>query len=155
MSSGNDYKTKIGQSTITGLRIWTALTGPSVRNKADIMTRVNKSWLSVMQEEKCEYICNAGVSLKDVHNLNHMGVEQTLYLARKLNPDVSSESVKKIVRSCLRCQCIDPALITDTCGELSVDKNWRRLSVDVKHYRQQQPYLYVVDSYKMECIKSI
>ena len=80
-------------------------------------------------------------SLEDVHN---MGVERTLYLARKLNLDVSRESVKKIVSSCLRCQCIDPGPVTYTCGEFSVDMNWRRLAVDVTHYRQL-PYLSVVN----------
>ena len=89
-----------------------------------------------MQEEKCEDICNAGVSLEDVHNLNHMGVERTLYLDCKLNPDVSRESMKKIARSCLRYPCIDPAPVIHTCGELSVDMNWSRLAVDVTHYRQ-------------------
>ena len=64
---------------------------PSMRNKADILTRVKKSWLSVVQEEKCEDICNAGVTLEDVYNLNHMEVERTLYLAPKLDPDVSRE----------------------------------------------------------------
>ena len=37
---------------------------PSMRNKVNILTRVKKSWLSVMQEEKCEDICN--VSLENV-----------------------------------------------------------------------------------------
>ena len=97
-----------------------------------------------MKEEKCENICNAGVSLEDVHNLNHMGVEPTLYLVGKLNLDVSRESVKKIIKSCLRCQCIDPASVIHTCGELSVNMNWWRLAVDVTHYRQL-PYLSVVD----------
>ena len=61
----------IGKSTRTGSRIWPELT-PSMKNKADILTRVKKSWLSVTQEEKCEDICNTGGSLEDVHNLNHM-----------------------------------------------------------------------------------
>ena len=52
--------------------------------------------------------------------------------------------MKKIVKSCLRCQCIGPALVTHICGELSVDMNCRRLAIDVTYYRQL-PYLSVVD----------
>ena len=96
-----------------------------MRNKADILIRIKKSWLSVMQEEKCGDICNVGVSQGEVHNLNHMGVEPTLYLVGKLNLDVSRESVKKIIRSCLRCQCIDPDPVIHTCGELRADMNCR------------------------------
>ena len=83
-----------------------------------------------------------------------MEVERTLYLARKLDLDVSRESVKKVVRSCLRCQCIDPVPTTYSCGEISIDMNWKQLAVNVTHYRQlpvnvthyrQLPYLCIVD----------
>ena len=49
------------------------------------------------------YICSAGVSLKNVNNLNYMGVENTIFLARKRNPKISRKSAKKVVRSCVRC----------------------------------------------------
>ena len=35
----------------------------------------------------------------------------------------------------MRCQGIDPVLIR-SCGEISVDMNWRRLEVNVTHNRQ-------------------
>ena len=64
-----------------------------------------------MQDVKFRDVCNAGVSLEDVHNLNYMEIKQTLYLAWKLDPDMSRELVKKVVRICVRCQCIDPTPI--------------------------------------------
>ena len=74
-----------------------------VKNTADILTRVKKSWLSSVQDNKYRYICSAGVSLKNVNNLNYMGVENTIFLARKRNPKISRKSAKKVVRSCVRC----------------------------------------------------
>ena len=47
-----------------------------------------------MQDVKFRNVCNAGVSLEDVHNLNHVGVKRTLYLAQKLDIGMSKELVK-------------------------------------------------------------
>ena len=85
----------------TGSRIWIEHTlnhVPSVKNKADVLTRVKISWLSSIQGDKHRDICNASVSLEDVHNLKYMGVKRTLYLTQKLDPGMRRESVKKVVR---------------------------------------------------------
>ena len=62
-----------------------------------------------MQDNNYVDICNAGVSLEDVHNLNNMEVKRTLYLAQKIDSDISRESVKK---GFTMCQCIEPVPIT-------------------------------------------
>ena len=52
--------------------------------------------------------------------------------------------MKKVVRNYLRCQCTDCAHITHISDEVSNDSNWKRLAVDVTHYRQL-PYLSILD----------
>lgn len=61
-----------------------------------------------------------------------------------MDPSISKDQVKDIVRHCERCQSIDPAPVVHSKGELSVQQNWKRLAIDVTHYRQV-PYLSVVD----------
>ena len=115
---------------------------PSKENKADNMTRVKKSWLSAVKRSDDEYV--VALNLKDSHEVHHMGVDRSLYLARKLDPGVSREAVKAVVRACQRCQRIDPAPVAHTKGQLSMDKNWCRVAIDVTHY-QNKPYLSLVD----------
>lgn len=120
---------------------------PSAKNKADMLTRVKKQWLATDpgSENVTEVCCNGvSVDLGEVHKMHHMGVERTLYLARKLDPSVTKGAVKKVVGGCARCQSIDPAPVTHCPGELSVKVSWSRLAVDVTHYRQI-PYLSMVD----------
>ncbi|KAK3882626.1 hypothetical protein Pcinc_012994 [Petrolisthes cinctipes] len=120
---------------------------PTMKNKADALTRVKKAWLVPRTERKVgsTTACCAGtVNLRDMHNMHHMGVERTLYLARKVDPMVSRLAVKDVVRSCDNCQSIDPAPSVHEAGEVSVGDNWRRLAVDMTHYRHL-PYLSMVD----------
>lgn len=42
-----------------------------------------------------------------------------------------------MVRHCSRCQSIDPALTIHEAGNISVKNDWRRLAIDVTHYRQE------------------
>ena len=108
------------------------------KNKADALTRVPKHWLK--QEKN---LCSVSL-VSDVHEKSHMGVERTLYLARKLNPEVTRSEVKNLVRACEECQSINPAPVRHEEGVLSVGKNWSRIAVDVTHYRGI-PYLSIVD----------
>lgn len=117
---------------------------PTEKNKADILTRVKKSWLAGSEGDHVAVCAGAVVDLAELHNRTHMGIDRTLYLARKLDPKVSRESVKRIVQCCDRCQSIDPAPVVHKGGELSVENNWKRLAIDVTHYRQT-PYLSIVD----------
>ena len=83
-------------------------------------------------------MCCAGqLDLKQSHDMHHLGVEVSIYLARKVDPTVSKDSMKKVVRECLRCQMIDPAPSRHMEGTLGVTQDWQRLAVDVAHCRQR------------------
>ena len=119
----------------------------SQKNRADVLTRVKKQWIenerkpSEMTEQS---VCAASVDLKENHAAHHLGVDRTLFIARKIDPTVSRDAVKRVVRECEACQSIDPAPVSHEVGNLWVDENWKRLAIDVTHYRQI-PYLSVVD----------
>ena len=87
--------------------------------------------------------CSVSV-LEEVHNKVHMGVDRTLQLARRLDPQIRRVDVKKHVRACTKCQSIDPAPVKHEIGQLLVEKVWSRLAIDVTHYRGI-PYLSMVD----------
>ena len=117
----------------------------SAKNVADGLTRVKKQWLKVAVVDEEETCCvSANVDLRQMHNMHHMGVDRTLYLAHKVDPATTRDAVKRVVASCQQCQSIDPAPVTHQAGEISVAANWRRLAIDVTHYRRV-PYLSVVD----------
>ncbi|XP_076043782.1 uncharacterized protein LOC143026883 [Oratosquilla oratoria] len=115
-------------------------------NKADALTRVKKSWLKVKEEhdEKFE-VCAAGsLCAKELHGTHHLGVDRSLFLARKVDPNISREEVRRAMRACVRCPSIDPTSKPHAAGELNVIENWRRLAVDVTHCRRGM-YLSMVD----------
>ncbi|XP_076055165.1 uncharacterized protein LOC143033558 [Oratosquilla oratoria] len=119
----------------------------SETNKADALTRVKKSWLKAKEEqdEKKLEVCAAGsFRAKELHETHHLGVDRSLFLARKVNPNISREEVRHAVRACARCQSIDPAPRPHSAGELCVEENWGRLAIDVTHY-QGTRYLSMVD----------
>ena len=66
---------------------------PSERNKANVLTRVKKSWLSAGKEGEEDGICAGAVSLREMHEMHHLGVDRSLYLARKVDPAVTRQSV--------------------------------------------------------------
>ena len=105
---------------------------PSEQNKADVLTRVKKSWLSAGKEGEETGVCTGASSLREMH---HLGVNRSLYLARKVDTTVTRQSVQRVVKGCERCQRIDPATMVHEGGEIWVTGNWRRLAVDVTHYR--------------------
>ena len=119
---------------------------PSEKNKADPLTRVKKAWLGVPKEEENETeLCCVGVpSVKELHQMHHMGIDRTLFVARRVDPAVTREKVRQVVRECDRCQGIDPAPVMHEPGRIRVDSDWKRLAVDVTHYRHQL-YLSMVD----------
>ena len=118
---------------------------PTLKNKADELTRVSKKWLALGSGDPGgEDVCAGVVDVEELHNMHHVGVERTLFLARKVDPGVARGSVQRVVRGCERCQSIDPAPVVHTRGEIGVDETWRRLAIDVTHYRQLL-YLTLVD----------
>ncbi|XP_076036043.1 uncharacterized protein LOC143021997 [Oratosquilla oratoria] len=118
----------------------------SEANKADALTRVKKSWLKAKeeQEEKLEMCAAGSFRAKELHETHHLGVDRSLFLARKVNPNISREEVRHAVRACARCQSINPAPRPHSAGELCVEENWGRLAIDVTHYRGTR-YLSMVD----------
>lgn len=124
----------------------TAVFVPSEKNKADGLTRVKRAWLGMPKEKGNETeLCCVGVpSVKELHQMHHMGVDRTLYVAKRVDPTVTREKVRQVVRECDRCQAIDPAPMVHEPGRISVENDWKRLAVDVTHYRHQL-YLSLVD----------
>ena len=72
-----------------------------------------------------------------------MRVERTGFLAKKMDPAVTEECVKEVVKRCSRCQSIDPAPMRHEWGDLGVSDSWQRLAIDVTHYKRE-PYLEVL-----------
>ncbi|KAF2354244.1 Integrase catalytic core [Trinorchestia longiramus] len=132
-----------------GLKIQISLVHTD-KNKADVLTRVKKRWLCGLEvggndiDEHEQVSSSAYPNIIEVHNKHHVGVDRPLYLARKMDPNISREDVKRVVRACERCQSIDPAPLKHETGEVSVKNNWCRLAIDVMHYRGR-PYLSMVD----------
>lgn len=118
---------------------------PTSKNLADVLTRVKKEWLTKSEVDEVYAACAVGhIDLRALHDRHHMGVDRTLFLARKIFPGTSRDAVKKVVQSCERCQSIDPAPVTHKGGGLSVSEVWNRLAIDVTHHHQI-PYLSIVD----------
>ena len=109
----------------------------SDKNKAD------KRWL-VMNNAVGDNVCYGAVSVKEVHDAHHFGVDRTLFLPRQLARNVSREIVDRVVRQCDRCQMKDPSPVRHKSEELPVAGLWQRIAVDIVHYRSK-PYLSVVD----------
>ena len=130
---------------------WDMFLVPSAKNKADIPTRVPQSWLkqstnscpveavalSPSNADKCDFA-------KRSHTLHHCGVDTTLYFARQMDPRVTREEADLAVKSCRKCQSIDPSPVRVIGGELSVEVNWQRIAVDVTHHGREK-YLTLVD----------
>ena len=108
----------------------------SETNRADALTRVNKTWL---QAKKDEPVCAATVEA--LHAQHHFGVERTLYLAHFVNPLFTRADVEWYVRNCANCQSIGPAPVQHNSGVLGVEQCWSRLAVGATHYRGKMlPY---------------
>ena len=107
---------------------------PSERNKADVLTRV-KSWLSTGKDGEEDGICAGAVSLREMH---HLGVDRSLYLARKVDPAVTRQSVQRVVKGCEQCQRIDPAPAVHEGEEIWVTGNWRRWNMRTRRLSEQR-----------------
>ncbi|XP_067942815.1 uncharacterized protein [Watersipora subatra] len=145
------------RNTITkyGLSVTMRLV-PTVKNKADRMTRVPKKWLghrgmSGGEAESMAAAIFTGESLRDAvwaaDLPHHLGVERTLYLAQQVRSDLTREQVKRKLAGCEACQRVDPAPrgenLVET-GSLAVENNWCRVAIDVTHYGGQV-FLSMVD----------
>ena len=114
-------------------------------NRADVLTRVRKGWLDQSDEGGAGGQMRITVEeVKALHDRHHMGVERTWFLVKRVDPAVTKECVKEVVKRCSRCQSIDPAPVKHEGGDLGVSESWQRLAIDVTHYRGE-PYLTVLD----------
>ena len=94
--------------------------------------------------------------IKAAHLPHHLGVERTLYLAKKISGTVSRRQVQEALSQCEPCQRIDPSLRVESRvekGSLSVESNWERLAIDVTHYRKAV-YLLLIDCGPSHCCAS-
>jgi hypothetical protein len=121
------------------------------QNKADRLTRVPKRWLS-HHEESCATSC-VPVSdscvlnkVRNIHQLHHFVANRTLYTVMKSCPkvNVTMKDVQQVVKTCERCNSIDPAPIRWEQGTLEVNQTWCRVACDVTHYNAKR-YLTLVD----------
>ena len=110
----------------------------TLKNKSNVLTREDDV------ENDDRDVCAGAMDLRKVHDMHHMGVERSLFQARKFDPTVTKQAVRSVVRSCSKCQSIDPAPVSHEKGEIGVRDNWKRITIDVTHYRQV-PYLSIVD----------
>ena len=109
----------------------------SCRNKADRLTRVSKKWLQAPASSSeccCAAVEEESAAVRQIHERAHFGVNRTLYLVRLSHPSVSRDLVTKVVKSCSRCNSIDPAPVQWEKGELGVEESWSRIAIDVTHY---------------------
>lgn len=120
---------------------------PSSKNKADALTRVPATWLRRRSDSRSEQTLTAVAieKIQSSHNLHHVGVDRSLSIARQqFGMDVTRSDVEQVVKSCPRCQIIDPAPVRWKHGSLAIEKTWYRLSIDVTHY-DNKLYLTIVD----------
>ena len=117
---------------------------PSVGNKADILTRVPRSWLQEVNLTNAQGCAATQIALEQQHQKHHFGVERTLHLARQINPEITRSEVERVVKACARCNSIDPAPVKWNNGHLHVDSCWERVAIDITHY-QRDRYLSVID----------
>ena len=111
----------------------------SAENKADVLTRVPKKWLSL---ENGMPVCGAVAATSDqdittIHETSrHPGIRRTLYFCRKLYPTVQRRQIRNVVRACQACQSFDPAPEKWQKGKLAVSEIWCRVSMDICHVKE-------------------
>lgn len=102
-----------------------------------MLTGVKKPWL-VAAVEDVQSTVAAAYCLKDsepksLYSMYHIGIDRTLFLARKVDPNVTKESIQKVIQRCNRCQSIDPRLRMHEVGKIQVGEDWKRLAIDMTH----------------------
>ena len=113
----------------------------SKKNRADILTRVNKRWLCGEKKDG-DVVCAANA--ESLHAEHHFGVDKTLYLGQLVDPELTRAEVEQCVRQCAPCQSIDPSPAHHEAGTLAVSEDWSRLAVDTTHFGNRC-YMTVVD----------
>ena len=75
----------------------------------------------------------------------HPGFRRTLYFARRdIAHSVTRGMVQSVLARCEVCQSVDPAPVKWRHGSLEVSETWRRLAIDITHFKAQA-YLTIID----------
>ena len=83
--------------------------------------------------------------MTDIHHQSgHLGAKWTLYFTRSVDPQVSKETAKSVVKACETCQSIDLAPDHWKKGKLGVKDNWNRLVMDITHHNGEN-FLTIID----------
>lgn len=118
---------------------------PSASNISDPLTRVPQRWLRSVCLALQTITSDREVEVQMIHNKTHLGVNRTLYLARRLfGDDVERKTVERVVSACGICRKIDPSPVKWDHGQLSVGTVWQRLAVDIT-YVNKKAYLSLID----------
>ena len=125
----------------------------SYQNRADSLTRVPYRWMDLLKEGKEPVLESCAMvrrrldkdQVADIHHQSgHPGLKRTLYFARLVDPQVSKETAKSVVKACKTCRSIDPAPVCWKKGELSVTDNWKRLAMDITHHNGEN-FVTIID----------
>lgn len=98
----------------------------SESNRMDILTRLKKSWLQVLEELEqgmADVYQLSELKLRRLKTMHFMGVYRTLSLTRKVDSDGIRQSVQKVVGICNRYQSVNPTLVVHEAGSISVEHN--------------------------------
>ncbi|KFD59763.1 hypothetical protein M514_28060 [Trichuris suis] len=112
---------------------------PSAENKADMLTRVPRQWMTPKEPfnaPACATALDQGVEqlIAEVHHsAGHPGIKRTLCFARRRNPTISKRAVSRLISTCNVCQSIDPAPAKWKHLHLEVDRIWQRIGMDFAH----------------------
>ena len=126
---------------------------PSISNKADSLTRVPQRWLkaSAANPTAEHPVCAASSEMTNTdkimeihHATGHPGIKRTLYFVKRVIPEVTKRQVHAVVANCDVCQSIDSAPVKWQKGDLSVEKVWHRLGMDITHHGGRH-YLTLID----------
>ena len=125
----------------------------SCQNRADSLTRVPHRWMDLLKEGKEPVLESCAMvrrrldkdQVADIHHQSgHPSVKRTLYFARLVDPQVSKETAKSVVKACETCRSIDLAPVCWKKGVLGVMDNWKRLAMDITHHNGEN-YLTIID----------
>ncbi|XP_065667733.1 uncharacterized protein LOC136088022 [Hydra vulgaris] len=119
---------------------------PSSKNKADVLTRVPKTWLNELSRRSTKELCGVSIAeeIRNCHSKHHFGVNRTMFTVQQRLLHVLRKDAEECVRKCCQCNSIHPAPIKWGNGALDVPDTWYRIACDVTHYKGS-PYLTKID----------
>ncbi|XP_047129432.1 uncharacterized protein LOC124809396 [Hydra vulgaris] len=112
---------------------------PSEINLADRLLRIPQKWCRT-----CVQLLPEQKDIWKIHSIGHFGVAQTLQLCLRNNQYVSRKEVSAVIANCNQCNSNDPYPLQWKNGQLSVEKNWNRVTIDVTHVGAEL-YLSMID----------